>query len=77
MTDLPRPPIDRTFIIDELTAALAKLRAMELALTGLKKAQALSDGDREAIEFILSSIHCDIGELYLAMKKEEEGGTNG
>lgn len=76
MADRSRPPIDRSFIIEELKTVMAKLRAMELALTGLRKAQALSDTDREALEFIATAAHCDLGELCLALESEEEGGAN-
>ncbi|MEK8093918.1 hypothetical protein WOC76_15495 [Methylocystis sp. IM3] len=77
MTDLKRPLIERSFIIEELKTVMAKLRAMELALTGLKKAQALSDTDMKALEFIATAAHCDVGELCLALENEQDGGSNG
>jgi hypothetical protein len=77
MSDPSCPLIDRSFIIEELKTVMAKLRAMELALAGLRKAQALSDKDREALQFIATAVHCDVGELCLALQNEEEGGANG
>ncbi|MGJ0508400.1 MAG: hypothetical protein ACR652_15015 [Methylocystis sp.] len=72
MTELSRPPLDKAFVVDSLKTVMSRLRAAELCLSGLKREQAISEHDHEALEGVLSAAHCEIGELYLALSKEEE-----
>ncbi|MGJ0507479.1 MAG: hypothetical protein ACR652_10140 [Methylocystis sp.] len=72
MAEPSRPPLDKAFVGDAIKDLMAKLRALELALAGLRKAQAISETDREALEFMVLAAHSDVADLYLALGGEQE-----